>query len=465
MGMDNRLSLDLNDVLAARIGEAGFTDAQLDALAAEADRAVAAVSTRRRAGRLPYLDLPTDEAMRGETKALADELRSQFENLVVLGIGGSSLGARALFGALAHPFHNLLPADRRGGMRVFFPDNSDPSTFVPLLDALDLSRTAFAVVTKSGGTAETMSQFSVVKDRLLREFGPEALKRQVVAVTDPLKGTLRKIADEEGLRTLPIHPGVGGRFSVLTACGLLPAACAGLDIDALCAGAAEMVERGLGPARSNPAAVFAAVLHAMDTGRHRPMHVLMPYADGLRDTGDWFVQLWAESLGKPGASGPVGPTPLRAVGATDQHSLLQLLMEGPEDKLVAFVSVGEGREDVVIPPAFANHPDVAYLGGVRMSKLLDTERRATAMALARRGRPSLTIHLPRLDARHLGELLTMLELATSIGGELYGVDPYDQPGVELGKRYTCGILGRPGYEDAAGEVEQMPPRREELVLR
>lgn len=461
----SRLKLDLNDVFTRSSGAGGLSEADFDKVLSRVEPALSEVASMRAAGRLSYLDLPTDDAARRESQQLAKSLAGEFENLVVLGIGGSSLGAKAVFAALSHPFHNMLPASDRKGMRLFFPDNSDPSTFLALLDLLELPRTAFAVVTKSGGTAETASQMCLVRDLLEKRVGPGAFKRQVVAVTDPDKGALRRIAREEGLRTLPVPPGVGGRFSVLTACGLLPAAAAGIDVEALLAGAGSMVRRTFEEgARKSPAAVIAGVLHEMDEHKRRPVHVLMPYQDALRETGDWFVQLWAESLGKLRDGRGIGPTPVRAVGATDQHSLLQLLMEGPEDKFVTFIGVEEPRRDVTIPQAYPDVPEFSYLGGVSMFRLLDTERRATAMALARRGRPSATVLLPRLDAHATGELLLMFEIATSVAGVLYGVDPYDQPGVELGKRYTSGILGRAGYDDAVREVEGRPERLASAVL-
>lgn len=458
-----RLTVDFNDTLASGSGAGGLSDEAFAGLAPVLDEALSSIDAQRREGGLAWLKLPTDHDARRASEALAAELRQSFDTLVVLGIGGSSLGARAAFGALSHPFHNLRAPSERGGMRIFFPDNSDPATFAALLETLDLSKTAFAAITKSGGTAETLSQLSVVKARLDTQ-GPQAFARQVVAITDPEKGALRSIARRFGLRTLPVPPDVGGRFSVLTACGLLPAACAGIDVEALCAGAADMVSRFEKPARENPAALLAGVLHTMDTRLHRPLHVLMPYCDALRDTGDWFVQLWAESLGKTRKDGPVGPTPLRAVGATDQHSLLQLLMEGPQDKFVTFVAVGEPRVDLEIPNAFPDEPDTTYLAGLPLSKLLDTERRATAMALAKRERPSATLHLPKLDAFHLGELLQLFECATAVAGELYEVNPYDQPGVELGKRYTGGILGRAGYEADGREVASRAAPRRELII-
>lgn len=465
MAARSHLALDVNNAFHHACGSGGLTEGDYEALLPRLSREVDALVAGRQEGRLPYLNLPRDEAARNEALALARSLREDFDTLVVLGIGGSSLGARAVFGALSHPFHNLRPASERAGMRVFFPDNSDPGTFAALLDVLELPHTAFAVVTKSGGTAETMSQFAVVKAILEQMGGPAALRRHVVAVTDPDKGALRAIARTAELRTLSIPSAVGGRFSVMTGAGLLPAACAGMDVEALLEGAASMAERALGAdVARNPAALLAGLLHAMDTSKRRPVHVFMPYNDALRDTGDWFVQLWAESLGKRGPQGPSGPTPLRAVGATDQHSLLQLLMEGPEDKFVLFVQVEEPRADLIVPSVFSQIPDVAYLGGTRMSHLLDAERRATALALARQGRPTATIRLPRLDAFHLGELVMLLEAATSIAGSLYGVDPYDQPGVELGKRYTSAILGRPGYENVLAEIAVCAESRPHLVV-
>lgn len=460
----NRLSLDLNHAMSLSCGRGGLSEEDFSTLLPPLKRALASIAQQRSQGGLAWVDLPSDEAARREIQTLAAGLAGKFDDLVVLGIGGSSLGARAVFEALSHPFHNLLARDKRPGMRLFFPDNSDPNTLSALLDTLDLKHTAFAAVTKSGGTAETLAQLSVVKSCLDQSVGAQAFASQVVAVTDPKEGALRAIATQEGLASLPVPPAVGGRFSVLSACGLLPAAAAGIDVEALCAGASSVAKRFEEPANSNAPAMLAALLHFMDQKRARPLHVLMPYADALRGTGDWFVQLWAESLGKKQGDRAVGPTPLRAVGATDQHSLLQLLMEGPSDKVVVFVSVEEVERDLEIPKVFAEHRATDYLAGLPMSRLLDTERRATTLALAKSERPSVTLKLPRLDAFHLGEMLMFFELATAVAGELYGVNPYDQPGVELGKRYTGGMLGREGYEADGREVKQHPAPRAEFLF-
>lgn len=456
------LTLDLNLATRAQVGPAGLERSDFTGLAPRLTAALDALDQAHDKRTLEFMRLPQDTAAAQAAIGLGRQLARDFDELVVLGIGGSSLGGKALFAALAHPLHNLITRpQRQGATRLFFPDNSDPSTFAALLEQLDLSRTAFAAITKSGGTAETWAQLLEIHRRL----GPEAARRQIVAVTDPAKGALRAVAQEQGWPTLPVPPAVGGRFSVLTAVGLLPLAAAGIDVAGVLAGAGAMAERCRGRALDkNPAAMLAAALYLFDTARQRPLHMLMPYADALRETGDWFVQLWAESLGKKKGSGFVGPTPLRAVGATDQHSILQLLMEGPQDKVTIFVSVGAPRVDLPIPRGFEGQPDVKYLGGHTMHGLLSAEQQATSTALAAAGRPSLTLRLPKLDPFSLGELIMLWEVATGIAGSLYGIDPYDQPGVEAGKRYTCGLLGRPGYEAAKAELDARPKPSADWIL-
>ena len=216
----------------------------------------------------------------------------------------------------------------------------------------------------------------------------------------------------------------------------------------------------------NIAGTFAALQFLADQRHGRHIHVLMPYSDALRDMADWFVQLWAESLGKhrtPGDAG-VGPTPLGALGATDQHSKVQLFMEGPGDKTVTFIAVDEGGADVEIPKLHQDIPELAYLGGHRLSELLDIERRATAGALARRGRPNMTLSMERVDAWHVGALLMFLEIATAYAGQLYGVNAFDQPGVELGKQFTYAMLGRADAEQARQEWNLLPKSDPKYVI-
>src|SRR6187549_3453755 len=216
-----------------------------------------------------------------------------------------------------------------------------------------------------------------------------------------------------------------------------------MDVPALLAGAADMRERcNSSTWSSNPAGAFAVLQWLADSQLGRHSHVFMPYADGLRDMAGWFVQLWAESLGKSRPDGsPVGPTPIAALGATDQHSQVQLFMEGPNEKTVTFVTLVAGETDLEIPHLHREHADLSYLGGHRLGELLSVEQRATTGALAARGRMSMTFTVEKLDAWHLGGLFMLLEIATAYAGELYGVNAFDQPGVELGKRFTYGMFG------------------------
>jgi glucose-6-phosphate isomerase len=303
-----------------------------------------------------------------------------------------------------------------------------------------------------------MAQYLVVRERLQSVAGGDA-SRHLVFVTDPEKGALRTIARGERIPALDIPPNVGGRYSVLTPVGVLPAALTGMDTAALLSGAAEIATRSeTADLAKNPAGTFAMLQFLADTKLGRHIQVLMPYSDSLRDIADWFVQLWAESLGKhrtPGDPG-IGPTPLAALGATDQHSKVQLFMEGPPDKTVSFIAVDEELVKLEIPKLHSDVKELGYLGGHRLGELLDIERRATAGALARRGRPNLTIHVDRPDARHLGALFMFLEIATIYAGELYGINPLDQPGVELGKQFTYAMLGRADAEQARREWNMLP---------
>ena len=414
---------------------------------------------RRQANELGFLDLPGNQKLHRQSTEFASRVRGQFDDVVVLGIGGSALGPIALRTALLKPQWNALTKDERGGWpRLQVLDNVDPRTIAALLDRLDLARSLFIVISKSGGTAETMAQYLVIRARLESAVGSD-VHRHLVFVTDPEKGALRTIARAESIPALDIPPNVGGRYSVLTPVGILPAALTGMDTAALLSGAGEIARRCESDALAkNPAGTFAMLQFLADTRLGRHIHVLMPYSDPLRDIADWFVQLWAESLGKHRTAGDpgIGPTPLAALGATDQHSKVQLFMEGPPDKTVTFIAVDDEPVRLEIPKLHADVKELGYLGGHRLGELLDIERRATAGALARRGRPNLTIHVDTVDAHHVGQLFMFLEIATIYAGELYGINPLDQPGVELGKQFTYAMLGRADAEQARREWNMLP---------
>jgi len=414
---------------------------------------------RRKVGELGFLDLPKDSGLHAQSTSFVKRTRGKFDDVVVLGIGGSALGPIALRTALRKPFWNMLEAgERELRPRLHVLDNLDPITITALLERVELERTLFIVTSKSGGTAETMAQYLVVRERLDRE--KIAAKDHVAFVTDPAKGALRPLANAEKIPGLDIPPNVGGRFSVFSPVGILPAALIGIDTAKLLAGAGEMADRCLGGTLAeNPAGLFATLQFLADSKLGKHVHVMMPYSDALRDMAAWFVQLWAESLGKQRQKKQehVGPTPLGALGATDQHSQVQLFMEGPADKTIAFVSVvRKEKEDVPIPSLHQNVPELAYLGGHTLGEVLDIERRATAGALASRGRPNMTFELDAVDPWHVGGFMMLLECATVYAGALYDVNPLDQPGVELGKQFTYAMLGRRDAEAAKKEFEKLP---------
>lgn len=450
--------VDVNAAIAPRASD-GVEPAAIDDLAPRAEGVMRELAARRQAGELAFAELPHDRAELQRVRKLAAEVRAEADVLVVLGIGGSALGARALAGALRLP-----PEAGSAGRRLIVADNIDPSTFGALLERLDLSRTVFNVVSKSGETAETMSQFLVVREKLLRELGAVDYKRHLVITTDAERGFLRQIVHDEGFRDLTVPAKVGGRFSVLSAVGLFPAAVAGIDIEELLAGAAWMDERCREQSlAANPACLHAAVRYLLHQ-RGRTVAVLMPYSDRLSAFGEWFCQLWAESLGKEvnrsGEKVEFGETPVRALGAVDQHSQLQLYLEGPRDKLVTFVRVEDHGKSVPVPRGYGDLDGVGYLGDHTLGELLNAELQATELALAKRGRPSTTIVVPAINAFTVGQLLFLLEMETVIMAGLAGVDPFGQPGVEEGKRLTCALMGRPGYEAEREEIERWQAARD-----
>ncbi len=411
----------------------------------------------RSGGSVGFVDLPSDQNLLGQVERFASTARGKYDDVVVLGIGGSALGPIALRTALRPSGWNMLDENARGGYpRLNVLDNVDPETIDALLGRLRLERTLFIVTSKSGGTAETMAQFLIVHDRLTRE--KLDVTKQMVFITDPKQGALRPLAERLKVPALDIPASIGGRFSVLTPVGTLPAALIGIDVKSLLAGAAEMAKRCETPDLArNPAGVFAMLQWLADDRLAKKIVVFMPYSDPLRDFAAWFVQLWAESLGKRRPDGThVGSTPLAALGATDQHAQVQLFMEGPADKTVTFVAVEKRASDVTIPAAFADVKELGYLAGHSLAELIDIEQRATAGALAKRGRPNMTIHLERVDAWHVGQLMMLLEIATAYTGQLYGIDAFNQPGVELGKQFAYALLGRPGADQAKKEWESLP---------
>jgi glucose-6-phosphate isomerase len=309
-----------------------------------------------------------------------------------------------------------------------------------------------------------MSQFLIVRDVLLRDLGAVEYKRHIVVTTDATCGALRQIVNDEGFRDLAVPAGVVGRFSVLSAVSLFPAACAGIDVAEVLAGAADMDERcGEPDPWRNPALLHAGALH-LAAEKGRGIVVLMPYSDPLRALGPWFCQLWAETLGKARDLRDLavhrGATPIAAIGPSDQHAQLQLWVEGPDDKTIVFVHVEHQGAELTVPKSYEDLDSVAYLGGLGLGALVNMERQATELALAKARRPSATIVCPRVHGFVLGQLFYLLETEAVVMADLLAVNPFDQPGLEEGKQLTYGLAGRTGAEGRRAEVQRWVAKKE-----
>ncbi len=459
------VGLDFNYAMADFVAQHGLTWEELTALAPRMAAVHKRLEEGRQNGRLAFMDLPYDQNLVREIQAVAKPLLEFLWEFVVLGIGGSALGARALHQALCHPQHNRLPLGRRAHKpSLWVLDNIDPDWLYGILDGLDLRRTGVNVISKSGSTAETLAQFLFVHHMLKNRVGEDRLRERLIITTDPEKGPLRQLARKGGFRSLPVPPAVGGRFSVLSAVGLLPAHMVGINIRELLAGARFMDQRlRERDFLKNPALLVAALAYLFATEKKRPLLVVMPYASTLAGLAEWFCQLWAESLGKrydlAGRLVETGSTPVRALGVTDQHSQLQLYMEGPHDKLILFLRVEKFQHDLPLPPLEMGLEELEYLEGRSLNELLAAEFEATSFNLMKAGRPNLTLTLPEINAFTIGQLLYLLEVATVAAGELFEVNPLDQPGVEGGKLTTFGLMGRPGFESYREEIRHYKPKQ------
>ncbi len=465
--MSNSLSLDFNNMMVDFVGKEGISEADISALSNEIQAAVKAMKDKR--GEMAWRDLPynQDEVVKDILDYVKD-VKDDFDTFVVLGIGGSALGPMAVQQAINHPYYNELSREKRGGYpRLYVADNVDPEKLAYLFDVIDIDKTLFNVISKSGSTSETMSQFMIIKEMLEAKLGKDA-KKHIVATTDAEKGNLIKIAGDEGYKTFIIPSAVGGRFSQLCPVGLLAAAFCGVDIKALLEGAAHMdklcqEENAL----KNPAYAYALLHHiAMKKGKN--ISVMMPYADSLKLISDWYAQLWAESLGKKvdlnGNVVHVGSTPVKALGATDQHSQVQLYAEGPFDKVIVFIGVDEYKETVTIPKIYGDMPSLGFLGGHTQNELIKNEQIATEYALMKAGKMNMTITLSKVNEHTLGQLLYMLEVATAFAGELLNINAFDQPGVEGGKNATYALFNRPGYEETKKELDNRPKKSEKYII-
>lgn len=460
------LKLDYNNMMSDFIGEEhGFKSKDFSDNKKLISDAFRTVSENKGKGMMGWTELPFNQKeVVADIIATAKDIKKKFDNFVVLGIGGSALGPIAAFQALCHLRHNELPKSKRKFPKLYVEDNVDPERMAALLDVIDLNKTMFNVVTKSGATSETMSQYLIIMNILKKKFGDKA-KDHMIATTSESKGNLIKIAKEEGLKTFYIPDGVGGRFSELCPVGLLPAAVVGIDIKQLLAGAAHMDKICRSREIKKNPALISAFLEYLAMQRGKNISVMMPYADSLKYIADWYCQLWGESLGKAvdndGNEVFVGQTPVKALGVTDQHSQVQLYREGPFDKVITIIAVDNFRTEVEISKGCENFPDVSFLCGHTMNELINTERMATEYALTTAKRLNYTICLPEVNAFTVGELLYMFEMETAYTGAMLNINTFNQPGVEGGKNATYALFGRRGYEETKKAMDDAPKKKSE----
>lgn len=431
------LRYDATGLRTKHLGESlGIDLAQRQSHKGELEAAIQAVDDAHKDGTLGFLTCIDDDVLGMEQFAERILQAGQMTDQLVIGIGGSSLGARAVLASASD--------EQLAGLRTHFSENIDPVSWRRLLGQLDLSTTLIIVITKSGSTIETMGKFWIAYAALIDAFGEEQAAKHVVAITDPERGGLRALADAKGFHSFSVPPHVGGRFSVLTPVGLLPLALAGYPIRRLLNGARLARETSQTQDALSNACAMATLDQVLLAKAGVDQVVMMSYSDLLGPLVDWFVQLWAESLGKvhPETGQPVGITPIKALGVVDQHSQVQLFMEGPANKHVTFLRVANHWDDDVVPQMEGLPNSLKHLQGKKLSELMEAELQGTYHALLANARPVSIWHFEQVDPEHVGAFILSWEYITALAGQLMGINAFDQPGVELGKLIAHGLLGR-----------------------
>ncbi|MCX5813676.1 MAG: glucose-6-phosphate isomerase [Proteobacteria bacterium] len=430
----NSIYFDITNVLSTAVGKEGLENTSIAAISEK----LQSYNMKLWATPYPFMDLPSKKFQFSEMKRLCDTINTKkLKNIVLLGIGGSSLGTETIFNALLKPFHNLSDTARGNKPRYFILDNIDPNKINMIIDIITPEKedTLLIAISKSGETPETISQFMIFKELLGNA------KERIVVITDRDKGILKEIAEREGYPVLNVPDGVGGRFSVLTPVSMFPAALMGIDIDKIMDGAKDMAQH-IKEKRpdENIGIIISSILYLMDK-QGKNIHVMMPYCERLSGFADWFRQLEGESIGK----NTKGPTPLKSIGVTDQHSQLQLYIDGPKDKFITLIYSAD--DDRTIPDSFSYIESIDYLAGKNLRDLFYAEFLGTALSITESKTPNITILINEINEYNLGALFMLYEMVIAFLGYLYEVNPFDQPGVELGKIYTKAIMGKRGLED------------------
>ncbi len=387
-----------------------------------------------------------------QIKALAQQLKASYDTILLLGIGGSALGARAAHQFINGPFYHL---EQKQKPRFFVLDNLDPLLVAKLEQVLDMKKTALIYTSKSGSTPETAAQFVYFYRKYMEAGGNQ---KDITIICDPGDNGINAIARELGCHLLHIPKDLPGRYSVLSAVGFLPGELVGIDSQEMLTGAQTIQQAILEqPLEKNALFLLGTCLYQLSQ-KGKTMHVLFNYSNFLYEFGLWFVQLWAESLGKKttldGTIAYAGTTPLTSLGATDQHSILQLFKEGPRDKVIGFVTMHEFPADPILPGEFPNKKEYAYFAGKTMAKQLHIEQMATEMTLVGAGVPCYRLVLKDFSAKTLGALFYFYEALVVYTAALWHINPYNQPGVEEGKHMTYALMGREDYLEKQSAYEE-----------
>lgn len=401
-----------------------------------------------------WLDLPKTfpEELIERIEETAGRIRRDYDVLIVVGIGGSYLGARAVIEALSHHFSMLLPAGERGCPLVLFAGHQISSDYLhDLIDVVKGKRVALNVISKSGTTTEPAIAFRVLRDTLFRDAEREELAKHIVITTDEKRGALRRYADEMGITTFVIPDDIGGRYSVLTPVGLLPIAVAGFEIRELLEGARAERERSMAPLSEGFSAADRYAVNRMILMRKGfQAEILACYEPSMRYFAEWWKQLFGESEGKDGK----GIFPASAIFSTDLHSLGQYIQEGRDILFETVLNVNTPRRQLTLPGAGEDLDGLKFLAGRTLQDINEKAFAGTLLAHCAGGVPNIVLELPRLDAQSFGHLVYFMEKACAISGYILGVNPFNQPGVEAYKKNMFALLGKPGYQEQRLGLEQ-----------
>lgn len=388
-----------------------------------------------------WIDYPKtiSSALVNRVKEAAEKIRAQSDVLVVIGIGGSYLGTKTVLDALSHSFYNELPKEKRKGPKIYFAGHHISGTYMQdLLEIIDHSDVSLNVISKSGTTTEPAIAFRILKNALEKKYGKENASKRIFATTDEKNGALRTLADEEGYESFVIPSNVGGRYSVLTPVGLLPIACAGIDIEALLQGASDGVDEfSVESIDDNPCYQYALLRHAL-YNKGKTIEVLVNYEPSMAYLSEWWMQLFGESEGKDGK----GLFPTKMNNTTDLHSMGQMIQDGPRTVFETVVKVNTFEKDIVLEKAESDLDGLNYLAGKTMSEVNENAFKGTLEAHVDGNVPNLVVGIHKKDAYHLGKLLYFFMKACGISGTMLGVNPFDQPGVEAYKTNMFRLLGK-----------------------